>query len=257
MSNDERPEPGTGLYRAEALRAMESRDDLERLLPVTSLRSWLVAVAGLLVAVAAVTFAASQTRTITIDGSGRVTDDFGIRLVTANISGQLASLDFEVGQQVEPGDVVAYVQAGVRLVPQRAADYGIMLGNLLRPGDPVHVGDWIAQAAPTESLGDQVLVTFDQEQGARLAVGQPATVTVTGSLKDPAGRTVTGRVVEVTDPMAAHTVELGLAIREPLAGEQILAAIELDAAVDPGSAVTVSVTVSERNLLQQLLGSAP
>ena len=42
------------LYRSRALKAMESHEDIERLLPVTSWRSWLAAAAGLLLVVAAV-----------------------------------------------------------------------------------------------------------------------------------------------------------------------------------------------------------
>ncbi|MEI6362480.1 MAG: hypothetical protein WCP95_10130 [Actinomycetes bacterium] len=235
---------------------MDSHEDIERLLPVTSWRGWLVAVAGLLVVVAAVLYASVDSRLVTVAGSGRVTDGAGIRLVSASVSGQLASIDVEDGDKVSVGQVVAHVVSGDSSIPQRTQNAGTVMGSLWRPGDPIKVGDWIMEIASSESDGKQALVSMGLSDGAKVQKGQSATVSVTGALKEPVGRTVKGTVSLVTPPLRAGDVELGLALLEQPTGKQIVVAITLDEAVQPGSVVDAVVTVSERNLLQQLLGQS-
>lgn len=242
------------LYRSRALKAMESHEDIERLLPVTSWRIWLAAVAGLLLVVAAVLYAASDSRTVTVSGEGRVADGYGVRLVSSTVAGQLASIDVTPGQVVAKDEVVAQVRSGDELVPQRTANAGRIIASLWRPGDPVEVGTWLLEVAASESDGKQALIAFDLADGAQVADGQPVEVTVTGALGDTTGTTVPGTVAGVTEPLRAVDVEVGLALLEPPTQKQIVAAVTMDTALEPGSAVRATVTVSERNLLQQLLG---
>ena len=251
MVPPERPNP---LYRAPAMHALESHEDIERLLPVTNVRSWLIALAGLLILAAAVLYAASDSRLLTVSGHGRVADGQGVRLVTSSVAGQLASFEVEEGDDVVAGQIVAYVTSGDQRVPQRTVNAGTVVGGLWRPGDPIRVGDWLMEVASSDSDGRQVLVAFTVEDGQQVREGQDAVVTVTGALNDTAGRIVNGTVLAVTDPVRATEIELGLALLIPPDGPQIVGAVEVDEALEPGSAVDVTVTVSERNLLQQMLG---
>ena len=60
------------MYRSQALRAMESsHEEIERLLPVTSWRLWLAAVAAGLLVLAGLLYAAADSRTVTVAGDGR------------------------------------------------------------------------------------------------------------------------------------------------------------------------------------------
>lgn len=242
------------MYRARALQAMETHEDIERLLPVTSWRLWLTAVAGGLLVVAALLYAAADSRTVTVAGDGRVTDGYGVRLVTATTAGQVDRWAADPGDTVSRGQVVAYIRSGSRLVPQRTANAGRVISPLLRPGDPVTVGAWLMEVSATESDGTLALVALDVPDGAQVAPGQPVQVTVTGALGATEGSTVTGTITEVTEPLRAEEVELGLALLDPPQDDQIVAAVALAAPLEPGSAVTAVITVSERNTLQQLLG---
>ena len=233
---------------------MESHEDIERLLPVTSWRGWLLALAGVALVAAALLYAAADSRLVTVHGSGRVSDGYGIRLVTASTTGQLAGWLVEPGDQVTANQVVAQIAAGDALVDQRTPNAGTVIGTLWRPGDPVAAGEWLMEIASTDSDGKQALVAMTVDDGMKVTEGMPATVSVTGALEESVGRTVTGTVVGRTDPLRALEVELGLALLEPPAGKQIVVAIALDEAIDAGSAVDATITVSERNLLQQLLG---
>jgi biotin carboxyl carrier protein len=233
---------------------MESHEDIERLLPVTRWRTWLIAVSALLLIAAGVLYAAADSRVVTVTGEGRVADGYGVRLVTSNISGQLASIDVEPGQQVERDDIVAYVQAGESLVPQRTANAGRVIGALWRPGDPVDTGTWLLEVAAEESDGRQALISLNLEDGAQVTTGQAVEVTVLGALGATTGMTVRGTVSGVSEPLRASEVEIGLALLEPPTERQIVVAISVDEPLEPGSVVRAEIIVSERNLLQQLLG---
>jgi biotin carboxyl carrier protein len=233
---------------------LESHEDLERLLPVTSWRGWLIAACAFMVVAAALLYAASSSRLVTVGGIGRATDPNGIRLVSATAAGQMEQYTVTVGQRVDEGQIVAYVVTGNTRVPQKTRNAGTVLDTLLRPGDPVDVGEWIVEIASTETDGKRVIVSFSEADGSRLAVGQRAVVTVSASLTDSGGTVTDGTVTGVSKSIAPLAVQIGLALREEPSGDQIVAEIELDDPIGPGSKVSADVIVSERNLLQQLLG---
>ena len=246
--------PANPLYRQQALQAMESHEDIERLLPVTSWRGWLVAVAAVLMIGAALLYAATDTRQVTVTGSGRIADGLGVRLVSSTVAGQISSFEVEPGDTVQAGQVVAYVVNGDARVPQRTENAGTVIASIWRPGDPVKVGDWLMEIAATQSDGRLALIAVNVDEGQRLTEGQSATVTVTGSWHEKQGRVVAGTVAGHTDPLRAVEVQIGLGLIEPPADKQIVAAIKLDEPIESGSEVSATVVVSERNLLQQLLG---
>jgi biotin carboxyl carrier protein len=233
---------------------LESHEDLEQLLPVSSWRGWLIAACGVMLVAAALLYASTASRLVTVPGIGRATDPNGIRLVSATVAGQMDDYLVKPGERVTDGQIVAYVMTGDSRVPQRTQNSGTVLEDVVRPGDPVQVGDWILEIASTETDGERVIVSFSLEDGQRLQVGQPATVTSSGTIAQPNALTVEGTVSAISDPLLPSDVEVGLALREPPEDQQIVAEITLDEPVGPGALVTAEVTVSERNLLQQLLG---
>ncbi len=243
--------------RRQAVTAMESHEDIERLLPVTSWRSWMLALTGLLLVVAALVYAAATSKTITVTGIGRAADLYGVRLVTSTEAGQFDDFTVEAGQSVKDGQVIGYVITGDQRVPQRAQVDGRILGLGQRPGDPVKVGDWLTTITASESDGTQVIAAFNAEDGARLQPQQKVTVTVIAALAQGAGgagTVVSGVVEEVAPNQTTRDIHIGLALPEEPTGEQTVAVIALDQPVDPGSVVDAEVVVSERNLLQQVLG---
>ena len=102
-----------------------------------------------------------------------------------------------------------------------------MIGSLLRPGDPVQVGTWLMEVAATETDGKQALIAFSLTDGAKVHSGQPVTITVTGALGGSEGKIYPGTVAEVSPPLRAVDVELGLALLEPPKEKQIVAAVTL------------------------------
>ncbi|MDZ4249611.1 MAG: HlyD family efflux transporter periplasmic adaptor subunit [Candidatus Nanopelagicales bacterium] len=243
--------------RAQAVVAMDSHEDIERLLPVTSWRYWFIALACLLLVVAAVLYAAATYKTVTVSGTGRASDLNGVRLVTATVAGEFDDYSVTAGDTVKDGQIIGYIITVDQRVPQRAQVDGTVLGLAMRPGDPVNVGDWLTTISASSSDGKLVLATYSMADGDRLASGQKVSVTVEASLAQGIGGTgtvVTGVVTELAREMDAKDVYVGLALPEQPDGDQTIAVIALDQPVSPGSIVRADVIVSERNLLQQVLG---
>lgn len=244
------------IYRPQAMQAMESHEDIERLLPVTSWRLWLAAVASALLVIAALVFAAADSRAVTVSGDGRVTDGYGVRLVSATVAGQIASFAVEGGDTVVEDQIVAYVRSGDDLIAQRTANAGRVIGTLWRPGDPVEVGSWLVEVAATETDGRQVLVALPVSEGQKVAKGQPAQLQVTGTLGLTPDHLIAGEVIGRTEALRAKEVEIGLALLEPPTEKKIVVAIRTDEPLEPGSEVRATITVSQRNLLAQLFGQS-
>jgi multidrug efflux pump subunit AcrA (membrane-fusion protein) len=243
--------------RKQAIVAMDSHEDIERLLPVTSWRSWFIALACLLLVAAGLLYAAATYRTITVSGIGRASDLYGVRLVTATVTGQFDDFAVTSGDTVKDGQIIGYIITGDQRIPQRSQVDGTVLELALRPGDPVKVGDRLTTVSASSSDGKLVLATFSMADGNRIEQGQQARVTVQESLSRDAGgvgTVVAGVVTERVTGLHAEDVYLGLALREQPSEDQTVAVIALEQPVSPGAIVRVEIIVSERNLLQQVLG---
>ena len=246
---DTRPQPSGSPYRATAVRSVESSERLDELLPVTSSRVWLLAVAAVVLVVGLVTYAAITPRNVTVTGEGRVVGKQGVTLVTSTAAGQFGRISVEPETEVKAGQVVAEVISGGRSIKQRAQRNGILLGYLPRPGDPVQVGSWIAEISNRIDDGRTALLMVDPEEAGKVKAGMPITVSVIGG---PQVKGVVGK--DRSDVMAADRVQEGLGMLEPPSGPRVVIVARFQQPAPRGAEIDGTVLVSERTLLQQLLG---
>ena len=236
-------------FRSEAVAANESSERLDELLPVTSLRLWLLAVAALVIIAAAVAYTAITPRNVTVTGDGRVTGDGGIGLVTSTADGQFGSFVLESETRVEVGQQVAEVITADGPVPQYTQVAGTLLGYLPSPGAPVSTGEWLSQVSLTVDDGRMGLITVLPEEADKVQAGQPVVVNILG------GPTLTGRIGPDRSPaLAADRVQEGLGTLDPPAGPRVVIEVLFDEPAPVGYEFTGVIMVSERTLLQQLLG---
>lgn len=246
METPAKPRP---LYRQQAMASIESSERLNELLPVTSLRVWMLAVAAALLAAGLLVYSAVTPRNVTVSGTGRVVGKQGVTLVTASSAGQFGRTFVKPNTQVRVGDVVAEVISGDQVVKQRAQRNGILLGYLPRPGDPIDVGDWIAEISNRIDDGRTALIMVDPQQAGKVTAGMPVTVSV------PGGPTTTGVIGrDRSDVMSPARVQEGLGMLEPPPQPQVVLVVRLGDEAPRGYEVDATVMVSERTLLQQLLG---
>lgn len=237
------------LYRQQAVESIESTERLDELLPVTSLRVWLLAVAGSLLVLGLLVYAAVTPRNVTVSGDGRVVGKQGVTLVTSTVAGQFGRVYVKEMSSVRAGQVVAEVITGDRAVKQRAQRNGILLGYLFRPGDPVKVGSWIAEISNRIDDGRTALMTVNPQEAGKVQAGMPVRVSV------PGGPEVTGVIgKDRSDVMSPERVQEGMGTLEPPSEPKVVLVVKLAQAAPRGYEIDATVLVSERTLLKQLLG---
>lgn len=241
-------------FRSEALAAQESSDRMEQLLPVTSLRLWLLALGFGIVLAALVAYAAVTPRNVTVEGSGRVVGDGGIGLVTSTAAGQFGADMAKPGTKVKVGEKVAEVITASGPVPQYSQVDGLLLGFLPSPGAPIETGEWLAQVSLKVDDGKLGLISVSPDEADKVVEGMPVTVSVIGA---PGGKPsqYAGRVGKLRSPTyAPDIIQEGLGTLEPPASPRVVIEVNFDEAAPAGYEFTGVVLVSERTLLEQLLG---
>lgn len=251
MSDEPNGKPGLLLpYRSAALEANESSARLDELLPVTSLRIWLLAVAAAVLIAAAVAYTAITPRNVTVDGSGRVVGDGGIGLVTSTANGQFGSFTLEPGSHVTVGQHIADVVANTGTVPQYSQVDGTLLGYLPSPGAPVTTGAWLAQVTLKVDDGKVGLIMVSPEEAGKVQTGQPVTVSIVGG---PVLAATIGP--NRTPALSAPRVQEGLGTLDPPLGPRVVVEVLFTEPAPVGDEFTAVILVSERTLLGQLLGT--
>lgn len=244
-----RPEPPSPVYRSTAVNSIATTERLDDLLPVTSPRMWLLAVAAAALVLGLLAYAVVTPRNVTVSGGGRVVGTQGVTLVTSTVDGQFGRVHVKPETKVRAGQVVAEVITGDGPVKQRAQRNGILLGYLPRPGDPVKVGSWIAEISNRIDDGRTALMIVEPDEAGKVQAGMPVTVSVVG------GPQVQGVVGEDrSDVLSAERVQEGLGMLDPPPGPQVVIVLDLEDAAPRGYEIDATVLVSERTLLQQLLG---
>ncbi len=246
MASEQKP---SRIYRPAAVESAQSSDRLDELLPVTSLRVWMLALAAVSLVLGLLAYAAITPRNVTVSGNGRVVGEQGVTLVTSTAAGQFGRLHVKPETEVTAGQVVAEVITENGPVKQRAQRNGILLGYLPRPGDPVAVGTWLAEISNRIDDGLTALLMVEPSQAGKVQAGMPLTISVGGG---PQVRGVVGE--QRSDALSAERVQEGLGMLEPPAGPQVIIVAELQEAAPRGYEVDGTILVSERTLLQQLLG---
>lgn len=236
-------------YRSEAVAANESSDRLDELLPVTSLRLWLLAVAAVVLIAAAIAYTAITPRNVTVTGQGRVVGDGGIGLVTSTADGQFGSFVVADGSRVKAGQKVAEVITAAGPVPQFTQVDGTLLGYLPSPGAPVKVGTWLSQVTLKVDDGTVGLIMVLPEESSKVVEGQPVRVSVIG------GPTLQGRIGPDRSPaLSAPRIQEGMGTLDPPTGPRVAIEVLFDEPAPPGYEFNGVILVSERTLLGQLLG---
>lgn len=115
-------------FRKLALDRLSSADDLDRVLRVTSMRSWVLLTALCTVMGTAVTWSAVAVVPQKVMGSGILLKSGGIFSVVAPVGGRIADVSVSAGDTVKEGQVVARI-AQPELV-ERLQDAKMRLANL-------------------------------------------------------------------------------------------------------------------------------
>ncbi len=235
-------------YREEAVDAADRGGRLEELLPVTSLRVWLLAVAALILIGATVLYAAITPRDATVQAQGRVVGLWGVGMVSASAEGQFGAFVLEPGTKVTVGQKVAEVITAAGPVPQYSQVVGELLGYLPNPGSPISVGEWLAQVSLQADDPHTALIMVDPGDAAKVTAGMRVTAHTSE------GERLTGVVGDRTAAYPPDLVQEGMGILSPPDGPRVVMVVTLDQPGHPGYEFSATIMVSHQSLLEQLLG---
>lgn len=160
------------LYRKSALEKLSSPDQLDRLIVVTSPSFWLAILGAAFIILVALVWSIVGRLPITVNCNGIYISNEGMRTVYSDTAGVIATVEVEVGEAVEAGQVVATVtdsdsQAQIKQIRQRLEQ--VKAVTLLSTDDAVtsDTKDLLEIKRSLESTG------YDAEQSsAGLAVWQ-------------------------------------------------------------------------------------
>ncbi len=236
-------------FRPDEVQSADSSKRLDELLPVTSLRLWLLALAAAILVGAAVAYTAVTPRNVVVSGEGRVVGDGGIGLVTSTADGQFGSFSVEPGSHVTVGERVADIITPGGPVPQYTQVEGTLLGYLPSPGGPLKVGDWIAQVSLKVDDGKVGLVTVLPAEASKVKEGQPVQVAIVD------GPTLMAHIgPQRSSSLSASRIQEGLGTLDPPSGPRVAIEVLFDEPAPAGYEFSAQILVSERTLLKQLLG---
>lgn len=97
-------------FRKEALDQLNSPEQLEQLLQVTDRKAWLSLVAVGLLLAGGLGWSVFGQIPVTVDGAGVLLYPRSVVPIQSSANGTMANVNYQVGQQVSPGDIIGEVQ---------------------------------------------------------------------------------------------------------------------------------------------------
>ena len=178
-----------GLFRKQAVERVSSPEQLDQLIRVTSPRSWLALLSLVGLLVLALAWGWFGRIPVGISGAGMLLGRGGINIVVATGPGQLASLEVGMGDAVQAGDVVAYLQpldSSQRLQEVRSPYSGHVVETLVAPGDLVGLGSPLLTLASVED-GLQAVLYVPLNPGHLIHPGMEVRISLEGLRKEQTG----------------------------------------------------------------------
>jgi len=236
-------------FRAEALARLDVPEQVDNLLPIVTRRTWLAAAGVVLAIVAFLGYAAATTTITAITSEGRAVAAGGVVQSVSPAAGVLTEIAVGEGASVAAGDRIA---SGVRADGTGFEVVSTMAGtvwqSLVLAGGVVSPGTAVATVLP-EGSDTSVLVAVPERDAAAAAAA------IRVDLSVPGQGTVAAQVVSVSS--APVPVDIAVARTAlPIEGSAQLTMISLEptSALPAGAEVSVSFVLSERTLLQGMLG---
>lgn len=98
------------LFRQSSLDQLESPDQLDQLLSVTSLRGWVAFIGAFILIIAVIIWGFVGSLSENVYGEGILISSGGIQQVNSNVNGQITDISVGPGDEVEEGDVIARLE---------------------------------------------------------------------------------------------------------------------------------------------------
>jgi multidrug efflux pump subunit AcrA (membrane-fusion protein) len=164
---------GPGLFRPEALAALDAGPQLERRLRVTGPRSWMILGAALLLVLTGVGWAIFGRSQVTVDGSGALLPAEGLLSLTVPVSGTISDVPTHADDDVDQNNGAIRLHKGDKLLAVRTLDGksydvtapvdAVLVNRLpMTVGSSITAGTQVAQLLPADVLSTALLFISPQ-----------------------------------------------------------------------------------------------
>lgn len=249
---EEKPEvsgDSSSPFRAAALARLNVPEQVDKLLPLVTRRTWIAVVGILLVIVAFLGYAAVTTTVTQVSAAGRVVTSNGVTHAVSPVAGVITSVVVDEGDAVGPGEVVASgVDAAGGTFEVTAPLAGTVWQELVLAGGVVAPGSTVVTILP-EGSATSVLVALPEGDAAMVASALRVDLT------SAVGGAVTGTVTSVSDAPVPVDIAATRTALSPVSDNQAaMIVVTPDEPLVAGTEVGVAFVLSESTLLQGILG---
>lgn len=209
------------IFRERAIAAQSGSDALSARSRVVPVRGWLALGLALLVLAGGALWLFAGTIVVIADGPGTIVNAPANAVVTAPVSGTLASMEVTVGSTVSKGQTIAVIAAPDGTTkPVRSVIAGVVVTLGPGPGATVDVGELLAVVAPDSD--SQVAYAFVPAADAKgLTPGAPGWLLPEGADQTEVGY-IRGQVVAVS-PLPVPVSRIAYVLTDQVMAEKIAA----------------------------------
>lgn len=242
------PKPVMGMFRAQALEEVNVAAQVDNMLPLTSMRTWLAIVGVSLVIVAALLYALGAEQVVSVRSVGRVVSPPGIGIVASPAAGTVAEVLRGSGDSVTAGQAVATgLSPDGRPWTATAPISGTIWQVLRVAGQVVTTGAEMASIMPQGS-GTDILTPVPEADARAIDTGMVVNITT------PTDGRVQGTVAFVpSSPVPGQVAEAWLAL--PLVADEPMIIVVVHAAesLPRGEQMSVQIVIAEESLMTRLV----
>lgn len=235
---------GGSPFRQSALDRLDVAVQIDNQLPLVPRRIWLIVVGCILLIAAGLLWAALTPSQTSINTTGRVVAPGGLTLVSAPITGTVASKVPLMGMHVPDGAQLLTIhgESGTQQVTTMAG--GEVWQDLVSLGQGVQQGQQLLTIIPDGSTRT-VVAQVPEAQAIALKVGQRAYV------QSP--EVLSGTVSALQAPLPGSLVGPRIGEELPAGQLYVLVTIALDTPASPGEQVNVRIVLTEDSVLSRLV----
>lgn len=240
------PSTISGPFRQVSLDRLDVAVQIDNQLPLVPRRIWLIVAGCIFLLAAGLLWAAFTPSQTSIDSTGRVVAPGGLVIVSAPVTGTVASTVPAMGMRVTGDGPLLTIHSAEGTTPVGSMAAGEIWQDLVSLGQGVQQGQKLLTIIPDNSQ-QTVVAQVPEVQATNVQVGQRVYI--------QAPEILSGTVSSIQAPLPADLVGPRIGLELDPGQLYVLVTITLDTPAHPGEQVNVRIILSDKSVLSRLLSN--
>ena len=236
----------SGPFRQVSLDRLDVAVQIDNQLPLVPRRIWLIVAGCFLLLAAGLLWAAYTPSQTSINSTGRVVAPGGLVIVSAPVTGTVASVMPAMGMRVTGDRPLFTIRSAEGMTPVESMAAGEVWQDLVSLGQGVLQGQKLLTIIPDNSQ-QTVVAQVPEVQATNVQVGQKVYI--------QAPEILSGTVSAIQAPLPADLVGPRIGLELDPGQLYVLVTIALDTPAHPGEQVDVRIILSDKSVLSRLLSN--